>query len=119
MREIKFRYTVVRKNGHVFHEDFTIESLELDSSSNGWLTVNNVDIKNELHRRQFTGLHDKNENEVYEGDILSMADFMFPITVNSFHGYRFKWGADILTRANAKYGEVIGNIYENPELLEA
>jgi len=73
---------------------------------------------------QFTGLHDKNGVEIYEGDILSNS-MAYPMVssvkwnndkalFNAISKHRTSW----LFSANALF-EVIGNIYENPELLES
>jgi len=67
--------------------------------------------------QQFTGLHDKNGREIYEGDILDCDGLALQIMVDEYHGYRFMWGLDTLTKANAMYGKVIGNIHEHSELL--
>lgn len=76
---------------------------------------------------QSTGLKDKNGKEIFEGDIV---DFKGRKAIIKWHGafasfiYRFidepqerkpKW--DPLFLAYLKL-EIIGNIYENPELLE-
>lgn len=70
---------------------------------------------------QYTGLKDKNDNEVYEGDIVN-------VWWNNGHNYPIK--SQVEYREGCFYAgymlnlckdmlEVIGNIYENPELLSA
>jgi uncharacterized phage protein (TIGR01671 family) len=86
---------------------------------------------------QFTGLHDKNKCDIYEGDIVRMTiekyDFtgvsMGVITILPSLGVRIKYA--IITDENddsyktsgysriAQYRTVIiGNIHQNPELLQ-
>ncbi|MED0759150.1 YopX family protein [Aneurinibacillus thermoaerophilus] len=79
---------------------------------------------------QYTGLKDKNGKEIYEGDILSWREHvrMYGTDLNKWvtekvpvrfddTGAMFLCGDDFLFKYNEK-AEVIGNIYENPELLE-
>lgn len=99
-----------------------------DSSSVGVLNVN---YKYELC--QFTGLLDKNGKEIYEGDVMhggfeghksnrvvkwSDQNGAFFVLSNSATE-KVDWD-DCLTaeRINIAEYEVIGNIYENPELLK-
>lgn len=73
---------------------------------------------------QSTGLFDKNGKEIFEGDILGTKDGL----LNGVVEYRSDLGmwTNSLIRYNnferlcsvANSREIIGNIYENPELLE-
>lgn len=81
---------------------------------------------------QFTGLKDKNDVEIFEGDIVSVRNHPFQKTEKSGAGieidgdYAISWNEGDLTwcagnllLARLKpYVTVAGNIYENPELLD-
>ncbi len=86
---------------------------------------------------QYTGFKDKNGKEIYEGDAVQRFNdnpVRFPdgskkysswMVVFEYGGWKFKDTPCSPTTSypsfysNAQYMEVIGNIYENPELLEA
>lgn len=72
---------------------------------------------------QYTGLKDKNGREIYEGD-LAKSIYGIGSVKQDDRGYRFEFALDedslwcMATGQEGKDFEVIGNIYENPELLE-
>lgn len=77
---------------------------------------------------QFTGLHDKDGREIYESDIVRNSyKFAQPHVCQVFiecgntylSGEDISTGGDMLLCDFADQCEVIGNIYENPEVLEA
>ena len=128
MRETKFRaYHKERK------EMFEIASIDFEEKkaalSNGIIKLLNVDSK-QFELLQYTGLKDKNGKEIYEGDIIKykfpydrrlkhISPVKFLETKASF-GIKDRYGNETqLYRITANnYFEVIGNIYENKNLLE-
>lgn len=102
----------------VMVSDGNIWIIDEDSVSGEWI------VNNDLNLMQSTGFKDKNGKEIFEGDVLGTKDGL----LNGFIEYREDLGMFVnsLIRYNnferlcnvASDREIIGNVYENPELLE-
>lgn len=127
MRKIKFRVwdkseKKMLDNAHV--RPIALGYLEDETCTGGAYADNLYEFM------QYTGKNDKNEKEIYEGDIVIKVD----TTGLGWHRERKckvsfdKWGCWMLTTEfgdgymlgefDSEQLEVIGNIFENPELLE-
>lgn len=69
---------------------------------------------------QYIGLHDKNGKEIYEGDILKGTFYGFPMPKYDYV-FQIYWDEKekgfMANYFEPSECEVIGNIYDNPELL--
>ncbi|CAK1254860.1 hypothetical protein R55227_BLOPHJLP_01669 [Fructobacillus tropaeoli] len=132
MREIKFRAWDGENNRVIGSAEYVIDPYNGDV--NELVSYNPEYEKFRLNKgailEQFTGLHDKNGKEIYEGDIvklhvviLSPDDKVGFIEYSPKYGYCINFGKAIARQeywaANDKHTiAVIGNIHENPEVLE-
>lgn len=126
-RKIKFRFRDKRFKGFL---TFSPHPIGLGVHYNGAI-YNSNDFRNidTSTIQEFTGLKDKNGKEIYEGDIVldPISTVLDPIsTINSivtFHDGAFwiefktyqVWREVLKDRINNI--EVIGNIFESPELI--
>jgi len=67
---------------------------------------------------QFTGLHDKNGKEIWEGDIVTGFNGLKGEVVFLGACFIVKWNEPDCYPFITEGIEVLGNIYENPELLK-
>lgn len=120
MREIKFRVYNPRDNK--VHYDITGFEFINKCEMSGVFIDGAFFLKEEVELMQYTGLKDKNGKEIYEGDIVK-ADFFEKQVVGKIS---YGMGCFCITNSGVSDNqlfifnnyEVIGNIYENPELLK-
>jgi len=124
MREIKFRVFNTKEKKMFTH----FKGARIDYALEYWETHKHVS-----EPMQFTGLKDKNGKEIYEGDIILVEEdygewisLTIPEKIEwiSPTFWRITLDEEMPEHAKAKYlsdykeiYEVIGNIYENPEIL--
>jgi uncharacterized phage protein (TIGR01671 family) len=126
MREIKFRAWDTSLGSMFYQEGCTLR--EIIEASNECVDEWWFDEKEDI-LMQYTGLHDKNGKEIYEGDIVKWKVVRTYGAMNTrcteigsveyrdaaffAVGNGILWDLIIISEK-----EVIGNIHENPELLE-
>ncbi len=131
-------YSYLPEEGKYFYDDYSCsvkrnngdrdpETMFSPLMGEDWVWIEKPDYE----LMQYTGLKDKNGKEIYEGDICDLLDSRgFEIVyqqsafgyitgetkLTDFHhlggNYHFKW-----ENGQSQKVEIIGNIYENPELL--
>lgn len=119
MREIKFRVWD-KLNGQMLQvAKLDVLNSEVEFNYEDTLPFEEVELM------QYTGLKDKNGKEIHEGDIVKLANKICEVVwtrglacfeVKEINSKKL-W-IDALNHISAINSEVIGNIFENPELLE-
>ncbi|MES5057090.1 YopX family protein [Bacillus velezensis] len=140
MREIKFRaYHTEKRDGQEFPRMLDWDEL-LNNDEEELACYFKNEFSNVSPLMQYTGLKDKNGREIYEGDIVrnhrdnsnELLEVLWKEEVaehasdgiywtKEVPGFRFKRIKRGLTTVFVAHVdlEVIGNIYEDPELLES
>ncbi|WEZ69948.1 YopX family protein [Bacillus altitudinis] len=124
MRESKFRVWDENAQEMVYEVGLTPEGIPYSIPDHAEAS-DQFDYYPSCHKMQFTGLKDKNGDEIYEGDIvrgsLRLHDDVDPIIreVCMQNGcYMFGvWNAHEYFNKH-QHIKVIGNIFQNPDLLE-
>ena len=121
MREIKFRAWLKEERKMVNVETLFIGINRLCFGNSKTEDLFFWDFE-EVELMQYTGLKDKNGKEIYEGDIYHVGDKNIRYLVvwfdSGFEGKQLRSTSYAGLKSWAKDIEILGNIYENPELLE-
>lgn len=133
MREIKYKawlkkeyYSVLNPKNKVYNvEDLDFNTQRAYLSECGWFDFEDIELM------QYTGLKDKNGMRIFEGDIVkcrvySLSNETFEIDDigkvvydDDCCAYFINFNEGCIHLTSAWNLKVIGNIYENPELLTA
>ena len=120
MREFKFR-AYDKKDNEMFYSSMYQDKTSMAYGLGNFLSECG-DIEDTL--MQYTGLKDKNGIDVYEGDVVKTKNSLYKVIYDKC----CFWGIDEMGKypiyqtkhyvMEDEIFEVIGNIYENPELLK-
>jgi len=132
MREIKFRAWDKKNKCWCSLEPFNIiGEYTIFNCLNQYIEMDFINRINDIEIVQFTGLKDKNGKEIYEGDIVHDNQDYSPETIGIVRYDKGEFYLDGRDNSDNNYWilkerlfmvynmiEVIGNIYENQELIK-
>ena len=119
MREIKFRVWDKLNKEMINFESINFQERRVYEDTVSYRKFNDIELM------QYTGLKDMKGKEIYEGDILfeSFGEKYYKVVFENgsfraeFEGDFEEYSFDLIDVV-AQGCEVVGNIYENPELMK-
>ncbi|MFS8631297.1 MAG: YopX family protein [Bacillales bacterium] len=123
MKPIKFRVWLDEFNKMFYDVGLMGGELYVNIDGKGYDVVGDC---RDFKLMQFTGIKDRNGREIYEGDLLqhpngTIAEIQYSDYLAAFVAVYAQNGdieMDFLDKEIVNTCEIVGNIYENPELLE-
>lgn len=116
MRELKFRVWDKDAKRMLYQTDIEYYDDMIGFRFDSDILANKEDIV----IMQYTVLKDKNGKEAYEGDVVKLGDQYLVVKYRTEYAcFELSVNDDVYKRIFVlKDAEIVGNIYENPELLE-
>lgn len=128
MRELKFRAYDTRlkmwcydgEGFNLFGEVLMVDGFSSHFRENPIEGLGSLDrIYTDIKVMQFTGLHDKNGKEIYEGDILKGSLYNWKVFWHQEHAcFAVESPPSVAEIIDNQNMTIIGNIYENPDLTQ-
>lgn len=127
MREILFRGKRVDNDEWVYGAYYGLCRMTNKAGDFGYAHLMRQSNDEPLYRvapetvGEYTGLTDKNGKRIFEGDILSDGDDTYKVVFDEgvfrIENSNYTTGVYVAIHMD-KINEVVGNIYDNPEMLE-
>ena len=130
MREHKYRAWDTVKKVMYSAEELGADQETLSVDGRGFVNVSGDNTRlSQFHTHllplEYTGLKDKNGKEIYEGDIIQKEGYAGKmitepieyITREDYSNWNFSYTLDEYCDVPSEEWEVVGNIYEDKELL--
>ena len=129
MRTLKFRVWDNQNNDWLINQRIEDYPVELLYSDHKFYISHSLDNLDNYTIQQYTGLKDKNGKEIYEGDIIQLEGspisysiewdkYQWAINAHGALGYDPDWNIQPFNHCVYERAIVVGNVFENSDLLK-